>query len=452
MIRCAAVLVFLLLMLASGPSVAQASLDVRINRLQGLLDLALSYCGGDEGSPALQKALAEVAPPSAPDADRLRRFCGMDRWRDFRSSEERPRGYGRWSSPWWRLQDEAVLSPDLKTFQQRIAEDYAPEEQKIVLDALAAVEPWYVEKVEGGLAGQASAMADGMRDHLHEHRVDTLLAAAARFYGLPGAADVPWTIGLSPVPVGGGSFSATVNGHVVRSFMPVDSRDYTGYASVVVHEVAHVLFGRQPLPQVERIRAAFRDAPSPNRRYAEAWLNEALATAVGNGWAYRRMAGHDDSAAWYDDAVIDAYARAIAPAIYARLDANAPMDDALMAGWAAAFDRALPDARRDPEVLLQHLVLVTSQGRDVAGQLQRALRERLRVRAMTVVSEAPADQMPEEAATILRVEIAEGAGAERWTREEAADGRLVYRIRLPHVAAFPEALDTLVANIRADAW
>jgi|GEM_PF-3179986 hypothetical protein len=453
MTRSAFLLVLLSLTAAQGASAAPAPLlDVRINRLQGLLDLALSYCGVDEASPALRKALAEVAAPSALDADRLRRFCGMDRWRDVRATEARPRGYGQWSSPWWRLQDAAVLSPDLKTFERRIVVDYDAEDRQIVLEALAAIEPRYVETVERPLAREASTMADGVRDHMRKHRVDMLLAATARFYGSPRAADVPWTIGLSPVPAGGGSFSATVNGQVVRSFMPVDSRDYTAYASVVVHEVAHVLFGGQPLAQVDRIRAAFRDAPSPNRRYAEAWLNEALATAVGNGWAYRRMAGSDDTAPWYDDSVIDAYARAIAPAVYARLDANAPMDEALMAGWAAAFDRALPDARADPDVLLQHLVLVTSEGRDVAGRLQHALRTRMHVRALTVVSEAPADQVPEEAATILRVELGEAPGSGEWTREEAPDGRLIFQVRLRDADAFAGALEALVARIRADAW
>ena len=453
MIRSAFLFASLSLMAIPTASAAQTpSLDVRVNRLQGLLDMALSYCGGDEGSPALAKTLDGRLPPRAPAADRLRRFCEMDRWRDFRSAEERPRGYGRWSSPWWRLQDAAVLAPDRRVFEARIAADYGPDERKAVLDALTAIEPYYIEHVEKPLGLQASAMADGLRDHMRTHRVDALLAAAAMFYGVPGAADVPWVIGLSPVPAGGGAFSATVNGHVVRSFMPVDSRDYTGYASVVVHEVAHVLFAEQPLAQVDRIRAAFRDAPSPNRRYAEAWLNEALATAVGNGWAYRRMAGRDDTAAWYNDPVIDAYAKAMASSVYARLEAGAPMDDAMMADWVAAFDRALPGARRNPDVLLPNLVLATSAGRDVAGELQRGLRMRVQVRALTLVSEAAADYVPEEAATILRVEMGEGVGAGVWTREEAADGRLVFKIRLRDTDAFPAALDTLVARIRADRW
>lgn len=447
-------LLLLPLSLAISPELAAAqapSLDVRINRIQGLLDMALSYCGGDEGSPVLQKVL-ERAPPGASDAEHLRRFCDMDRWRDFRSAEGRPRGYGRWSSPWWRLQDAAVLAPDRQVFGQRIAVDYSEGERRIILDALASIESRYRQEVEAPLARQASTMAGGLRDHMRKHRMDALLAAVAAFYGSPGAADLPWVIGLSPVPAGGGSFSATVNGHVVRSFMPVDSRDYTGYGSVVVHEVGHVLFADQPIAQVDRIRAAFRNARSPNRRYAEAWLNEALATAVGNGWAYRRMAGHDDVAPWYHDPVIDAYAKAMAPAVYAYLDAGVPMDDALMAGWADAFDRALPDARRNPDALLPNLVLVTSAGREVAGELQRSLRTRVQVRSLTLVSEAAEDHVPEEAATILRVEIGQGPGAGQWTREETADGRLVFRVRLQEVGAFPAVLDTLAALIRADVW
>lgn len=453
MIRSGLLFVSLSIMIMPTAFAAQApSLDVRVSRLQGRLDMALSYCGGNEGSPALSKVLEGRLLPGTRDADRLRRFCEMDRWRDFRSAEERPRGYGRWSSPWWRLQDAAVVAPDRRTFEARIAADYGRDERKIVLDALTAIAPSYIEYVEKPLGLQASTMADSLRDHLRTHRVDALLAATATFYGVPGAADVPWVIGLSPVPAGGGAFSATVNGHVIRSFMPVDSRDYTGYASVVVHEVAHVLFAEQPLAQVDRIREAFRRAPSSNRRYAEAWLNEALATAVGNGWAYRRMAGRDDIAPWYNDPVIDAYAKAMAPGVYARLDAGAPIDDALMADWVAAFDRALPDARRNPDVLLPNLVLATSAGRDVAGELQRGLRTRVQVRALTLVSEAAADHVPEEAATILRVEMGEGADAGGWTREETADGRLVFKIRLPDTEAFPAALDTLVARIRADRW
>ena len=448
---------FLLLPLALSPvAVANApsapSLDIKISRLQGLLNLASSYCDTGDGSPVLRRILVEAAAPAPEETVRLRRFCGIDRWRGFTSAQDRPRGYGRRTSPWWRLQDAAVLASDPDAFARRIAVDYNEGERRIVLDALAAIEPYYIAGVERPLASPAAAMAEGLREHVRRHRVEALLASVARFYGMPAAADVPWVVGMSPLPAGSGSFSATVNGHVIRSFMPVDCRDYTGYASVMVHEVAHVLFGEQPLAQVDLMRAAFRNAPSPNRRYAEAWINEALATAVGNGWAYRRMAGHDDPAPWYDEPVIDAYASSIAPRIYAYLDAEAPLDAALMDGWAAEFDRALPDARRNPDVLLSHLVLATSATREVAGGWQRSLRARTQVRALSLVTEAPEDHVPDEAATILRVEIGGDGAPGTWAREEAVDGRWIFRVRLRDADAFPAALDALVAAIRADTW
>lgn len=74
----------------------------------------------------------------------------------------------------------------------------------------------------------------------------------------------------------------------------------------------------------------FTDTITPYTKFAYHYIDEALATALGNGYAYKALAGEIDSADWYNDAYINAYAKAIYPLVEEYVDSKKQMDKAFI--------------------------------------------------------------------------------------------------------------------------
>ena len=70
-----------------------------------------------------------------------------------------------------------------------------------------------------------------------------------------------------------------------------------------------------------------------------AWINEALATAIGSGWVYKKAyAGKDERQTWYADSTIDAFAHKIFPLVSEYLEQNRPIDLAFVVSSVKSFN------------------------------------------------------------------------------------------------------------------
>ena len=431
--------------------------QVRVNRLQGILDFAYSYCGGPYESVALQKVLESAGHRSGEPLEAMVRFCGVNIHRGPAHLPDRPQVYSAGGTSLWdRLTKASVTSAGMDELADFIADELTAEEQRAVLGGMREMEPLYRRLVEEPYGARAAATGQALSDYLRMHDVESMMHRVAHLYSTPWPEDMPLWIGLSPIPAGEASFSATVKGNVVRSFLPADYDQLDIYAGVMAHEFAHVLFSTMSMDSVRRLQGAFLDAPSPARRYAETWMNEALATAAGNAWLYRELNGEPQDGEWYSDPVVDAYAKAIAPAAHAALDAGVQMDEALVARFVEAFDRAFPDALNDPAVILPHAVLVVDAGDDVGAMdsLGAIYRNRVEVRALHVepfdsATYVPGDWWP----TVIRVELADSPGSGfDWKRRVLQDGGLEFSAKIAGVQAFDPALEDLIARIGAADW
>lgn len=452
---------FRCLVLACSLLASQAHADdgglfkVRVNPLQGILDLAYSYCGGPYESVALQRALESAGHRSGEAPEAIVRFCTTDIHRNGTGFPGRPPLYdtGR-PHPWHRFTRASVTSPDMATFADETAGVFSFEEQRAVLDAMREMAPLYETLIEAPFGAQARAKGEALSDYLESNDVQSMLHRIAGLYAVPWPEDLPLWIGLSPTPPGGPGFSATIEGNVVRSFMPVDYDRLEVYAGIMAHEYAHVLFSNFPMETVRRIQAAFADAGSPSRRFAEVWMNEALATAAGNGWVHWRLAGEANPGEWYSDPVVDAYAKAISPSVHAALESGATIDAPLIGAFVEAFDRALPQARDDPAVVLPHAVLVADADAASQAALGAAYRKRVQTRRLDIESPTAGGYVPGAwLPTVLRVEIMESeVSAPVWRRRILDDGGLEYSVRISGVEAFGGALEALIARIAGADW
>lgn len=205
---------------------------------------------------------------------------------------------------------------------------------------------------------------------------DALLGHAARFYGARWPEGLPVTIALVPVPGGGTAFAHSRGPLEVVEVL--DGDDLSRRHAVLVHELAHSLYEEQPLETKLALERLFLAPGTPLARATYATINEALATAIGNGLAAER-AGKPLAGSWYDDPAVDGLARELFPLVKRYLDEDRAIDGPFVEAAIAGMGKRFPDAERWPRFLFSNLHLITAPGidsREVERQLGTVVRFR----------------------------------------------------------------------------
>lgn len=125
---------------------------------------------------------------------------------------------------------------------------------------------------------------------------------------------LPFEITFYPMP--GNEIAAEAFFNNAVSSLQTDSKNYTVLMSVMLHEIFHILYDEQPLPVKSNISKWFAASSSTCSIYAYHLLNEALATALGNGFVYESLHGKPDEEDWYNWKYIDKMAKKIYPTVH----------------------------------------------------------------------------------------------------------------------------------------
>jgi hypothetical protein len=177
-------------------------------------------------------------------------------------------------------------------------------------------------------------------------------------------------IALIPIPARGAkgvtSFAHSIGYLQVLEMLEGDQVNHR--LGVLFHEIVHSLWHSQNPETRRRLRSAFRGLEG---RLAWQELNEALATALGNGLFQgkldQKLPGHP----WYADSSIDTYAGELAPILQRRLQEEKPLDEDFAREAQAAFLRSFPQAASDTRLLFRQ---VTSNEKDLQDWLARQTR------------------------------------------------------------------------------
>ena len=212
----------------------------------------------------------------------------------------------------------------------------APEAVDIVQSLYPAFEKWWQR--EGAASGKpaSDAMIAALQTAAIKQHVNELFA----FYGSPKAARAPHTAYLLFRPgladaknTSGANFGST---SIVEFFAETESR---GQTPVIVHEYSHYVFGVAPKPPTLALRSGVVTAGGEIGLPLWGLVDEALASAIGNGRVSRTLLGPDAYEAFaakplsfYNIANIDLAGKAMMPHV-----------DAFVASGQTIFDRTFPD-------------------------------------------------------------------------------------------------------------
>ena len=285
-----------------------------------------------------------------------------------------------------------------------------------LFDVLAEAEPYYQRLV--AIPQRANIERTERFLDAYEGRVAQLFGRISDFYGTPWPASIPFTVALCPIPLSHGVTSAVPKvSTLVCSYLAENDDDYKATLGVAVHEMCHSIYDEQPTALQRDIDDWFTLSLDPSASYAYAYFNEAVATAVGNGWAYEQLNARADEDAWYADPFIDGYARALYPLVKAYLTEGQTMDRAFVTSAIEAFAKTFPDARRDPAVLLSRVGIYADTEDDaVLQRYSDELFRRFRVSSsfLRAPLESPGALRSMGYPQLTKVVIVDRNRAERW--------------------------------------
>jgi hypothetical protein len=183
------------------------------------------------------------------------------------------------------------------------------------------------------------------------------------FYHSSWDSRIPFTVILYPWP-GSKHFSATAFYNNEVSALPVGMTNYNILLGVVLHETFHILYDEQSLLVKKQIESWFLSNPSKNARYAYLLMNEALATALGNGYVYGQLNGKTDTANWYRRKYTNLMAKAIYPLVTAYIEKGAPMDQAFVDGYIRIYDAQFSGWLSEADNVMTDRYILTDDPRD----------------------------------------------------------------------------------------
>jgi len=122
----------------------------------------------------------------------------------------------------------------------------------------------------------------------------------------------------------------------------------------IVHEVCHRYYEMsQPIKAALEKIQSFDSAKGV---FCTRLLNEALATAIGNGY----FGGCDAKARWYEDELIDEFAKAIMPIIRQYMDSRKSIGEKFQEELFAAFTATFVNVQNDMRFLLYNVHIISS--------------------------------------------------------------------------------------------
>lgn len=175
------------------------------------------------------------------------------------------------------------------------------------------------------------------------------------FYHSNWSDDMPFIVSLYPIPGERGTTTATPHSNSLCVGVLTKETDYEQRMGVVLHEACHVLYDEQSIQFQYQLEEWFTKSNSRYSKFASAFFDEAMATAIGNGWATKILAGKLDTTEWYSNEYINGYAKGLFPLVEAYMQKNQSLDSVFVNKAITIFEQLFPHSISDYGILLNNM-------------------------------------------------------------------------------------------------
>ncbi len=204
-----------------------------------------------------------------------------------------------------------------------------------------------------------AAYATQLNDYAQNRNIDELFQKLSSFYGSSWDRDVPFKVCLYPIPAKRGNSTATPKGNIVTCGVLLDDYNFANTLGVVFHELCHLLYREQSVELQNQFESWFTQAKEPSKLLAYQLIDEAMATALGNGWIYEKITGSIDTAEWYNDYYINRFAKNSYPLIKEYVSNGKTVDKHLITSLTEVYERVFPGVVYEFNNLFSNIHIVT---------------------------------------------------------------------------------------------
>lgn len=178
-----------------------------------------------------------------------------------------------------------------------------------------------------------------------------------QFYHSAWSSAIPFKVALYPIPAVSGSTTATPYANSLCVGVLSGETNHIARVGVVLHEMCHVLYDEQSAAFQHTLDSWFAENQSPYKPFAYNFFDEGLATALGNGWAFKNLSGKLDPEDWYDNEYINGFAKAMYPMIEEYLSNGKQLDKDFVNKAIELFGATFPNSLTDYAILINRVAV-----------------------------------------------------------------------------------------------
>jgi hypothetical protein len=353
---------------------AQGILEFKISKPYCLLNFLETAAGQGSRSQTLKQHIDKKKTDNDSLFQKiLRDFSGINldyAWK----REEFPARRRQYRSTYDLICIAAVQSGSMSEFKLKCAGVLPAGELQKLLSLLLAAEKYYDDWIWKEEEPKLQAQLKSLQ--AYGAKCNVLFSTFRDFYGSAWISDMPFTVALYPIPGKRGHSTATPHANSLCVGVLTGETDHASRLGVVMHEICHVLYDEQPAELQHRLDSVFLKEKSDCGSAAYNFFDEALATALGNGYSYQYLQGRPDSADWYSNVYINGFARALYPKIEQVLLHQRQLDEGFILTSMAMFCHTFPKAASDYGILFNNInVYALAENRAERHEIFSALGE-----------------------------------------------------------------------------
>lgn len=278
----------------------------------------------------------------------------------------------------------ASNSKNINDFSNRIIGYLPHKTQSELIKILNKIEPYYDELVWN----KEQKNIDRIKNQLNNYKsqIRELYSTISKFYNIKWDEKIPFKVALYPIPLKNGHTTAIPKGNaLICSFLSHKEDDYLGRIGIIIHEMCHILYKEQTSSFQHQIHNWFENSDSAYAPLAYSFINEGLATTLGNGWVYKQIHNKIDTEEWYNSQYINGFAHSLFPLVEQYLNDNKSIDQNFVNTSIALFEKTFPKAIDETAILMNSLYLFANTEEETEiNQLANTIHNYFNIRSMYI--------------------------------------------------------------------
>lgn len=261
------------------------------------------------------------------------------------------------------LKKNLIETQNLKDFKLRSIGFIPNKTLNDLAESISEFTPIYNELIYNPNKEKFEKQLTEITKYANEHDIENYFQTGLLFYNSSWDNSIPFNIAFYPLPNSKGFTAQAICNNFI-SAVQTDLNSYQDLFSVMLHETYHIIYDEQSLVVKKEIDSYFKENKSKCSNYAYQLMNEALATALGNGYVYGKLNGKTDTGDWYNKKYINLMAKQIYPLVVGYIDQKKPMDKSFIDHYIRLYEENFPNWINELDNIMTYRYVLSENEKD----------------------------------------------------------------------------------------